>query len=204
MEKEKYTLKRLTELCEDEWIVAIEKCRRLIDLRVRGRTKFGCHSENYLGMSPFDYYIYEAINKLYSGAWEWKEEYSISEQMCRIVGSLISENVRKYRLEQEKNSSSIKTQIPIENIGFFNMVDFDEDTQSAEKEKFYEYQIDTIMEAIDGNEDMETLFLYITEGKSSDEICNETGWEKKKLYRVTDHLKSKVKNYIIKHSKETT
>jgi len=202
MDKTRPTLKRLTELSEDDWKVALEKCRRLIDHRTKGRTKFGCHSEQNLGMPPFDYYVYEAINKLYSGAWEWKEEYSFSEQFCRIVGSLISEKVRKYKLEQEKNSDSIKTHVPLEDIDFYIGIDIDEDVQLEEKEEFYELQVNTIIQAIDGNEDMETLFLYITDGKSRDEICSETGWERKKLYKVTERMKTRVKNYITEHSIE--
>ncbi len=202
MDKTSFTIKRLTELSEDEWCVALEKCRRLINYRVQGRTKFGCHTEQHLGMSPFDYYVKEAIDKLYSGTWEWKEQYSFSEQMGRIVGSLISENVRKYKKEQEKDSESVKTKIPFENVAYLLGIDFDEDAQTEEKEKKYEYQLNTIMQAIDGNNDMETLLLYIMDGKSNDEICSETGWERKKLYRVTDRMKTKVKDDIAKHSKE--
>lgn len=202
MDKTSLTIKRLTELSEDDWNVALEKCRRLINYRVKDRTKFGCHSEQHLCMSPFDYYVEEAIDKLYGGIWEWKEEYSFSEQMSRIVGSLISETVRKYKNEQEKKSESVKTKISFEDVVYLLGIDFDEDAQTEEKEKNYEHQLNTIMQAIDGNDDMETLLIHIMDGKSNDEICSETGWERKKLYRVTDRMKTKVKDYIAKHSKE--
>ena len=49
---------------------------------------------------------------------------------------------------------------------------------------------------------MESLMISIMEGKTNDEICEENGWKRKKLYGVTDRMKAKVKTYIAKHSKE--
>lgn len=198
MDKTSLTIKRLTELSEDDWNVALEKCRQLIHYRVQGRTKFGCHSEQNLGMSPFDYYVKAAIDKLYSGIWTWKDGFSFSEQMCWMIGSIISENVRKYKKEQEKDSNSRESYISYDDIAYYFGVDFDEDALIEEQEKIYEHQLNTIMRAIDGNDDMETLLLYIMEKKSNDDICNETGWERKKLYKVTDRMKTKVKDYIAK------
>ncbi len=202
MDKTNLTEKRLIGLSENEWNVALEKCRRLINYRVQDRTKFGCHSEQHLGMMPFNYYVGEAIDKLYSGTWKWKEEYSFSEQMSRIIGSLISENVRKYKNEQEKNSESVKTKIPFENVAYLLGVDSHEEAQTEEREKVYENQLNIVIKAIDGNEDMEILLLYIMDGKSNDEICDETGWERRKLYKVADRMKTKVKDYLTKYSKE--
>lgn len=202
MDKARPTLKRLTQLGEDDWKVALEKCRRLINHRVQGRTKFGCHSEQHLGMSPFDYYVTEALDKLYSGTWEWKEKYSLSEQLCRIVGSLISENVRKYKLEQEKDPKTAKIQIPFDDIAYYFGVDFDECAESKEREEIHENQLTTIMEAVDGNDEMETLLSHIMDGKSNDDICNKTGWERRKLYKVADRMKTRVKDYVTTNSKK--
>lgn len=202
MNKAQRTKEKLNQLSEDDWMVAMEKCKRLIDYRVKGRTKFGCHSKENLGESPFDYYFNKALDKLYEGEWEWKDQYSFSEQVCRIVGSIISENVRKYKKNNEKNFESIQKEISFEDIAYYFGVDFDEEIKVKEKEKIYEEQLNTIQEVIDGNNDMETLFLCVLDGKNKDEICSETGWERKKLYKITDQMKTKVKKYIAKQSKE--
>ena len=200
----KSTKQRLTELTDEEWQVALEKARRLIDYRVKGRTKYGCHSQKELGVSPFDYYVKAAIDKLYDGIWEWKEEYSFPEQFSRIIGSLISEKVRKYNIGTSDNDAITKSTTQFEDVA--NLFDevFDEELEIKEREKIYEDQLNSVLQAIDGNADMETLLLLIMDNKMNDEICAETGWKKKKLYRVTDRMKNKVRDYVSEQSIKLT
>lgn len=200
----KIKIQKLTEVTEDEWRVALEKARRLINYRVRGRTKYGCHSEKELGVSPFDYYVNEAINKLYDWVWEWKEEYSFSEQFSRIIGSLISEKVRKYKKGTSDRDALTKSTTQFEDVAYLFDETFDEELETKEREKIYENQLNTIMQAIDGNVDMETLLLLIMDRKTNDEICAETGWERKKLYRVSDRMKNKVRDYVLEQSIKQT
>lgn len=195
------TITKLTMLTDNDWKIALEKCKRLIDHRTCGRTNFGCHSEQNLGESPFDYYVKEAIDKLYNGDWEWKDKHSFPEQMCRIVGSLMSEQVRKYKNEQKKNPNTTK-KIALEDIDFYFYIDSDEDIEILEREKKYEQKLDVIQKAIDGKDDMETLLCFIMDGKTNDEICTETGWNRKKLYKVTDQLKSQTREYIANNTKK--
>ncbi|NYJ28236.1 hypothetical protein [Allomuricauda sp. ARW1Y1] len=200
----KSTKQRLTELNEEEWRIALEKARRLIDYRVKGKTKYGCHSQKELGVSPFDYYVKAAIDKLYDGIWEWKEEYSFSEQFSRIIGSLISEKVRKYMKGTSNNDAITKSTTQFEDVAYLFDEVFDEELEIKEREKFYEDQLNTVLQAIDGNPDMETLLLLIMDRKTNDEICAETGWERKKLYKVTDRMKNKVRDYVSTQSIKLT
>lgn len=200
----KSTIQKLTELTDEEWRIALEKARRLIAYRVKGRTKYGCHSEKELGVSPFDYYVKEAIDKLYDGIWEWKEEYSFPKQFSRIIGSLISEKVRKYQKGTSDDDALTKPTTNFEDVAFLFDEVFDEKLKIEEREKIYEDQLNTIIRAIDGNSDMETLLWSVLDGKLNDEICAETGWERKKLYRVTDRMKNKVRDYVSEQSIKLT
>ena len=196
MNKGERTKKKLIKLKDDDWLIAMKKCDALIKHRVGRRTKTGCHSEEYLGEPAFDYYFNQAIDKLYSGTWEWKDEYSFSEQICRIVGSIISENVRKYKMKPEKK------EVLFNDIAYYFGVDFNEDAKVEEREEIYEIQLNTIAQAIDGNSDMETLLIHIMDKKTNDEICEVTNWKKEKLYKLTNKMKNKTKKYIAKQSKE--
>jgi len=192
-------IEKLTEVSEQEWIAAFEKCRKIIDKRTGGKTKYGCHSKSNLGTTPFDYYTQKAIDKLYEGKWTWQyEKYTFSEQLARMVDSIISAEVEKYRTAQKKKE--VHTQIPLEDAINILDIPLDDPKSIAEFEKIYEDQLNTIIEAIDGNSDMESLFELIIENKSNNEICEKLGWEKKKLYKVTEKMKLKVKTY----SKSTT
>ncbi|WP_339706760.1 hypothetical protein [uncultured Kriegella sp.] len=192
----KSTKQRLIELTDEEWRIALEKARRLISYRVKGRTKYGCHSQKELGVSPFDYYVKEAIDKLYDGIWEWKEEYSFPEQFSRIIGSLISEKVRKYQKGTSDDDALTKPTTKFEDVAFLFEEVFDEEVEINEREKIYENQLNVVLQAIDRNANMETLLLLIMDQKTNDEICAEAGWERKKLYRVTDRMKNRVRDYV--------
>lgn len=200
----KNTNQKLTELTDEEWRIALEKASRLITYRVKGRTNYGCHSLKELGVSPFDYYLKAAIDKLYDGIWEWKEEFSFPEQFSRVVGSLISEKVRKYQKGTSDNDALTKSTTCFQDVAYLFDEAFDEELETKKREELYEDLLNTIIRAIDGNSDMETLFWSILDRKSYDEICEETGWERKKLYRVADRMKNKVKDYVLEQSiKET-
>lgn len=197
MERKKLVLQKLTEINENEWITAMKKCKELIDLRVKGRTKYGCHSEERLGMIPFDYYFQIAIDKLYDGVWNWQfEKYSISEQLCRIIGSVISEEVRKYKVEENKNFKPLGSFHSFDELAFFIGVDIDEYIKGKTEKEIYEEQLNIIEQAIEGKDKMELLFLLILEGKSNEEICEELDWKKKALYKTAYQMKKRVKNYI--------
>jgi hypothetical protein len=47
---------RLTDISDEEWISAIQKCRTSVQIRIRGRTKFGVHSDLNLGERAIEKY----------------------------------------------------------------------------------------------------------------------------------------------------
>ena len=98
MEKDKKILKRLHAVPDREWLEVIDKLTIFVRFKLKGKTIFGAHSEQYLGVEPVEYYVDEAIAKLFSLEWEWKfEKHSLIEQLKRIVGSMISTNVESFK-----------------------------------------------------------------------------------------------------------
>ena len=88
MKQEKQIL-RIQRISGAEWNEAIKKLGVYILRTIRGKTKYGAHSESALGMS----------------AWEWKEDMSLSDQLTRIVWSKISAQVEKYKRRTELYST---------------------------------------------------------------------------------------------------
>ena len=91
----------LQHISDAEWREALKILGVYIIRQIRGRTRFGAHSESVLGMSPLDYYTGEVIEALFSGAWKWKEETSLAEQLKLIAWSKISAQVQKYETKKE-------------------------------------------------------------------------------------------------------
>ncbi len=192
MTRKEKSLKKLTEVPDEEWQIAMLKCQKLINWRIKGRTRYGCHSEKRLGMPVFDYYFHGAIEKLYDGVWEWKDQYSLAKQLHRIIGSMISDEVRKYKVEQkkpEKNHQIVPFDEQVHSIG----EELDEFLTAEEKENISDRQLELIEKAIEGDPNMESVYLLKLEGKSSKEICEELGWERKKFYRVNAQMCEQVK-----------
>lgn len=198
MTRTETVLEKLTNVSDEEWKVAMARCKMLINHRTAGKAVYGAHSEAKLGMTPFEYYFQEAVTKLYDGSWDWKfEKFTLSEQLCRIIGSLISEAVRKFKIEKEKSNtgkgiSDVFVSLD-EKIDFLVNVASDDEINSEEAGKIFEEQLNKIMEVIDGDQEMEGLFFNLLDGKSYEEICREQDWKKEKLYKVVERLRAKFK-----------
>lgn len=191
MDRHQLVQRKLTEVTDDEWLVAMQKCKKVINLRTKGKTDYGAHSEQRLEMPPFDYYFQKALDKLYEGEWDWKfENYSLAEQLVRVIGSLISEEVRKYKVEQKRMDAPV---IQSYEVVEFSIGEIPDEIGSAEKEEIFQNQLKIVEHAIEGDDDAEDLFILIQYGKSNEEICEELGWTKAQLYKVSERMRTKAK-----------
>src|SRR4051812_5729098 len=99
--------KKLNEITRDAWTTALMKCHGHMNLRLQGKTASGAHCQQRLGMEAKDYYMGEAIKSIYEGTWDWKyDQYPIDEQLIRIIDSMISEQVRKYKVEVKRGKKT--------------------------------------------------------------------------------------------------
>ena len=102
MNKDKEILEHLNAISDSDWLDVIDKLTTYVHFKLKGRTLFGAHSEQNLGGNPVDYYVDEAIGKLFSLEWKWQyDKYSLLEQLQRVVGSMISTNVEKFKAKKE-------------------------------------------------------------------------------------------------------
>lgn len=92
---------RLEETSNTEKAAALKELREYVKTNLRGRTQYGAHSEEVLGISAEDYYVEKAWQKLFYGVWEWKENRTLAGQLCRIASGLMQKQVNKFRNQTE-------------------------------------------------------------------------------------------------------
>ena len=185
-------LEKLTRITDDEWKVIADKCKKHIKLKLSySKRKKGAHSEQTLGVSAFDFYFCGAVEKIYEGVWIWKHElYSMEEQLIRIINSMISEQVRKFKTD--KNKEQKKEYVNID-PDLFDLQDDYSEEEINEKEKELDHLMALTQEAVQGDNDLEMLVLYLLDGKSNDEMASDFNITKKDLYKLSEKMRDKVR-----------
>lgn len=187
MDNDKEILQHLNSIADREWLDVVDKLTTYVHFKLKGRTLFGAHSEQNLGGNPVDYYIDEAIGKLFSLEWKWQfDKYSLLEQLQRVVGSMISTNVEKFKtkkgnitlMEEDKLISMEKPEIN----------DYDVE--------YYEVFKKALEECSKDDEDLQLYVMALDECISFDEMVNATGFEKKKLYVLQKKMTRRVTTYL--------
>lgn len=183
--KNEEKLKRLTEISHEEWAKIVKDLSKFVQAKLFAKTLYGAHSEKELGVNPIEYYVDESIAKIYE-TWEWKEEYSLLEQLKRIAGSLISENVRKYKANSQ-------TTISIDSEDLFDRLSNIEDESYSEDDDKLFCQI--LEKAAKGDVELELYVLAIHECSSYDEIEQVLGIDKATAYAQQRKLVKKIKSF---------
>lgn len=187
MEKDKEILEHLDAIPHSEWLDVVDKLTTYVHFKLKGRTLFGAHSEQILGSNPIDYYVDEAIGKLFSLEWKWQfNKYSLVEQLQRIVSSMISTNVEKFKvkkenitlMEEDKLISLVKSDI------------------NEEENDYYEVFKLALEECSKDDDDLQLYVMALDECVSFDEIVEATGFEKKRLYVLQKKMTRRVTTYL--------
>ena len=181
--------KRLEEVEEMVWAAAIEKCRVHICMRINGRTKTGAHTDTRLGTDPFDYYLTYAYDALIFGTWEWKEEYSLSQQMIRIIESTISTEVAKVKTKKASANKVISS----DSIDFWFAVDSEDTGPDMVKEILHNKKVSVIEEAIKGDEDFESFWECVKDGMKAPQIAEFMDKITKQVYKIQERFVKKIK-----------
>lgn len=194
--------KRLNEISDGEWKIVIKKCKDHIRLKLNQKCATGAHSEKNLGMKAFDHYFGTAIEKIYDGVWDWKfEKFSILEQLIRMINSMISEVVRKYRVHHDRGDEHYPKEvfeICYEDVesSFYGLSDPDEVEPLEAGESHYDKMLESVTNAIDGDDELESYFLCVMDGMNASEIGEKMDWSIKKVYKTTEKLQREVRSYI--------
>ncbi len=185
--------KRLRSISDLEWISISKKCYTHIDLKIGGKLKFGAHNEQRLGMPAYDYYFGNALKVIYEHSWEWQyEKYGLAEQLVRIIDSMISNEVRKYKVERSNDK-----QLPllVEANEFDDLADDDAFELISDAENFNQYS-HALQKACDGNTQYQNFVRLKFDGKSYDEIAQILDCTVQDAYRLMENIGKKARRNL--------
>lgn len=184
--------KRFLHLSDNDWKVALSKCKTHIRWRLKQRTLFGAHSPSNLGADPIDHYLGIAYEKILSGEWEWKEEFTLSQQMIRIANKFISDEVEKF-----KSPKGQALQISYHDIEeeFYNLANAPPIDDNFENQK----KLQIIKDATAGDDQLIFLIESLVEGLKRREIAELLEITPKQFDKLKEKLERRVKNYKPSH-----
>lgn len=180
---------KLEDVTDLQWATAIEKCRVQIDSRIKYRTERGAHSEARLGMDPYDYYLSYAYDAILLGNWEWKDEYTLSQQMIRIADSTMSTEVEKVKTKRAKERKVVS----MDGDDMFFVDDPDAGQPDMVREILFNKKISVIEELIKGNEEMENFWECVKDGMKTTHIADYMEKTPRQIYKIQERFVRKIK-----------
>ena len=220
---------RLSTVSDQDWRKALDELTAYLRWRLKGRTKWGAHSERVLEIPALDYYTEEAAAKLIEGCWKWQDRYSLAEQLIEIASNLITKQAERWKREhggmdlrnqgimdlrndgtmdlgnQGEMDSGFRRKVPefIELREPERLPDMvDPSTGSGTEEELLDETYSVVYGLVADDEEL-TLFVSAIEhcGNFKD-LPEHTGWEMKKVYRLMEKLMRRVRrNYGIRDSR---
>ena len=187
---------RLTDISDEEWISAIDKCRESVQMRIRGRTKFGVHSEINLGENAIEKYTGEAILAILEGDWEFKSKFSLSEQLIRIANSKISTIVEKTENKNNKPTSYSYLNDHQNLVDTFYLEKLEIDDLNLEEKKKMEEQFLIIESVAEKKPDFKEYFECVSEGLKPGEIAIIMEKDVKWIYKLTESFKNELRKEL--------
>lgn len=181
---------RINQLSDDDWRVALTKCKEHIRWKLKQKTLSGVHAAANLGADPIDHYLGVAYEKIISGEWEWKEKYTLEDQMIRIVNSYISKAVEKAEKVDEEAFKIVYKDI---NVEFYEEEEPPKNNRDA---IMYDAKIQSIYTAAAGDVQLEFIVEAIKEGKKRVEIAD--------LLEITPRQLDKLKEKLIRRATKAT
>lgn len=178
--------RKIENLTTVEWEVALYRCKNHIKYRLKQKTLSGAHSASNLGGDPIDYYLSVAYEKILIGSWEWKDEYSLGQQMIRIANSYISKEVDKVKTAKRESLQILYKDIEEE---FYDLAaPPNDDSEQHEMEKRLTY----IENATSGDEQLEFMVEGLKEGKKRAYIAELLGIEPRQFDKLKEKLMKRI------------
>ena len=184
---------QLLQLSEEKWKEIIEKLIKHVCKRTRNKTDQGAHSERNLTACAVDYYVSEAIEKLFFGELTWNRNLSLYEKLERTINSLITSKVKNYSEKKEKDKT-----ITYCNFDFLSRKDLIEE----EVDQRYEIYMQVREQCIRDNKELQIYVDALDQCRSFDEISTLLGWTKQKLYTLQKKLVRRITKYLESNSIE--
>lgn len=174
MDKQKQ-INRLLQVTDQEWKAVFNSLYKFAAYRCRGRMSSGALSERQLGEPAVEHFTHEAISKLWTCQWEWNHLLSLEEQLKRIVVSMISEAIRKYKSNSQPDSVPLN-----ENIVAV--------TEDGGKDEFREW----LRLVAEGDNDLERYVEALIACNSPREMASMLNVSPKEIYNMTKRMKRKL------------
>lgn len=175
---EQRQLERLLEIDDGKWETIIDTLYGFVRYKVYN-WESGAFSVKNLPEPAEKYFVHEAIKKLWECVREWREDLTIEEQLRQIIGSMMSEEVRKFRQRGGVDNVTLNENIKVEATD-----------KRVEQSDFYEW---LELEA-DGDDELERYVRAFKVCWTSQEIAIEMGIDVSKVYNITKRLKRKLEN----------
>jgi len=189
MERDKEILERLNSITEQEWKEIVNNLTKWVHFKLLFKTSSGAHSEQYLGISAIDYYIGGAIEKLFNLQCLWQyEKFNLLEQLQRIIGSMISESVRKFKTKKGIS-------IPTEDTELNSIIE-NCDTEENEEDNNYQLFLNALSVCTTDDEELQLYTTAMYACSSYDEMSKELDWDKSKLYAMQRKLARRIIKYL--------
>lgn len=139
-------------------------------------------------MDPFDYYLTYAYDALILGTWEWKDDYSLSQQMIRIIDSTISTEVDKV-----KTIKATASKIVSSDSSDFWFADSEDTEPDMVKEILHNKKVSVIEESVKGDENFEIFWECVKDGMKTAQIAEFMEKTPKQVYKIQERFVRKIK-----------
>lgn len=213
---------KLDETSNKEKELAVAELREYLIDNLRGRTRYGAHSEGVLGCDPVDYYIEKAWRKLFYGIWEWKEGRTLAGQLKRTASSLLQKQVKKYRNATKVTSINpddeaaqtgaeagkpqgwgvdmwLRADLDMERMGDKPMCVMSEDGRMlTEEEAALENTYELILEVVKGKPEQVQYVLEVKKGGHYDDIAEAMDIEVEEVLLIERRVLRKLIAYRMK------
>src|SRR5690606_16210184 len=180
---------RFARVSEDEWKVALHKSKIHIKWRLKQKMKRGAHSSINLGGDPVDHYLGIGYEKLLAGEWEWKEKFTLSEQMIRVIDSYITKEVNKYKTKVKNDPEIVYDDDLV--ASFYDTKP--EDANDEEELAKYNEMVSSTERAVQDDYDLAIFWECIKEGKKREQIAEILEKKPKQVDKLREKLFQKAR-----------
>lgn len=174
--QKKIQKRKLESVTDAEWESAMKTLSDYITWKLRGRTRYGAHSEAELGQRAVSFYMREAYMKLADYLWEWKDNHTLEEQLMRIASSLIRKREEKYIRLQSREISFVGLSDRMEQVIPGGL--------EPEEEKLLDVAYEKAEAAVKGDAELERLIEAIKVCGNCNEVCEYMGCDKATIYNI--------------------
>ena len=176
-----------TKLCEQDWESLIVKLQAYTTQRI-GRLSWRNGRANLpKGFRPYDITMM-AIEKVYTGSayrWDYEKQLNIYFHLTSVIDSIIS------NLVNSKDNTNLKSIVDNDlDFGFINDL---KNIPEYENQLDYETLLLKIGENIEGEDDLELLFLCLQEDMNYEEIAHEMTIPIEQVYQLIRKFKRRLK-----------